>query len=73
MLGLTPSKSATGGKARASPYKGQHKIGSSNNNNDNEGGKDEGEEKEEDTKALLEKMKETVEGMKRRRSGSSWG
>ncbi|KIM82686.1 hypothetical protein PILCRDRAFT_819990, partial [Piloderma croceum F 1598] len=69
MVGSTPSKSATGAKVWASPYKGQHKIGSGNNN-DNEGSKDgEGEEKEEDTKALLEKMKETVEGMKRRRSG----
>jgi hypothetical protein len=68
MVGSTPSKSATGGKAWASPYKGQHKIGRGNNN-DNEGGKDgDGEDKEEDTQALLEKMKETVEGMKRRRS-----
>jgi len=72
MLGSTPSKSAIGGKARASPDKGQHRIGSGNNNGNEDGKNGEGEE-EEDTKALLEKMKETVEGMKRWRNRVSGG
>jgi hypothetical protein len=62
MFGLTLSKSATGGKAWASPYKSQHKIGSSDNNS--EAGRYEKEEKE-DTKAFLKKTEETVEEMKR--------
>jgi uncharacterized membrane protein len=59
MLGLTLSKSATGGKAWASPYKSQHKS-----DNNSEAGRYEKEEKE-DTKALLKKTEETVEEMKR--------
>jgi len=70
-IGARPSSSAFPSPIKlASPFKTPFKNGIAENwdKAGNGSGENAGEEAEEDTKALLERMKETVEGMKRRRS-----